>query len=174
MKKSAKPIAIALLTLFSLQLLTSCFGKFPLTRKVYEFNAGLMGNDLTGRLVRTLIFWVLNIIPVYSIASLIDLIILNLIEFWTGTNPLSMAPGQTETQKITMNGIDYSLTASKNQFTMEVLNGKLANTKHTVNINSNGTITAVRNGNEVKIADYSLQFASNESINKNLVFVSSN
>ena len=41
---------------------------------------------------RELVFLCLYVIPVYPIAGAIDLIIVNSIEFWTGTNPLNGEP----------------------------------------------------------------------------------
>ncbi|MBP8878130.1 MAG: DUF3332 family protein, partial [Flavobacteriales bacterium] len=79
---------------------TGCFGEFALVRKVYEWNDNLSDS----KFVKTLVFYVLNIIPVYGIASFIDVVILNLIEFWSGSNPLSMNEGDYEMQMATMKG----------------------------------------------------------------------
>jgi hypothetical protein len=76
-------------------MLTACFGKFALTRKIYEWN-----DSFDNKFLKTLLFYGLNIIPVYGIGGAVDFFILNLIEFWTGSNPLSMAPGQKEKQVI--------------------------------------------------------------------------
>ena len=65
------------LALFS----TGCFGSFPITHKVYDFNA-----SVGGKFVQTLVFWVFIIIPVYGVATLIDAVIFNLIDFWAGGN----------------------------------------------------------------------------------------
>lgn len=54
-----------------------CFGHFPLTRAVYNFNNGIS----TG-ILRNLVFWAFLIIPVYSIAATVDAVVLNLLEFW--------------------------------------------------------------------------------------------
>ncbi len=67
-----------------------CFGKFALVRKVYGFNDSInAGSGLINRFVKTLVFYVFCFLPVYGIAGLIDVVILNLIEFWTGSNPLA-------------------------------------------------------------------------------------
>lgn len=69
----------------------NCFGKFALVRKVYTFNDSInAGGGLLGRFVKTLVMYALLWIPVYGIASLVDLIIFNLIEFWTGSNMLGL------------------------------------------------------------------------------------
>jgi hypothetical protein len=66
---------------------TGCFGKFSLTRKLYTWNASVGGN----KWVSNLVFWGLCIIPVYQLAGLGDAVVLNAVEFWTGTNPVADA-----------------------------------------------------------------------------------
>jgi hypothetical protein len=99
---------------------TSCFGSFELIQKIYEFNDGASDS----KFVKTLLFYVLVIIPVYSIAGFLDIVIFNLIEFWSGSNPLAMTEGEMEQEMITLNGNDYLVTATKNQFKFEKLNGE--------------------------------------------------
>jgi hypothetical protein len=67
----------------SVSVLSGCFGSFLLVRNLYEFNA-----DVENEYLRSLLFWGLIIIPVYEFAALGDAVVLNVIEFWTGENPL--------------------------------------------------------------------------------------
>lgn len=78
---------VALALVISMFTLTNaaCFGKFELTRKIYNFNEGISGNWF----VRTLMMWVLLIVPIYAIGSFLDFFIFNLIECFTGSNVLS-------------------------------------------------------------------------------------
>lgn len=101
---------------------TGCFGEFALVKKVYEWNDDLSDS----KFVKTLVFWVLNIIPVYGIASFIDVVILNLIEFWSGSNPLSMVEGEHEIQLTTIKGVEYRIEATKDTFTTTQLSGEQA------------------------------------------------
>ena len=101
---------------------TGCFGEFALVRKVYDWNDGLSDS----KFVKTLVFWVLNIIPVYGVASFIDVVILNLIEFWSGSNPLSMNEGDYEMQMATINGDQFKIEATKDTFTTTQLSGEKA------------------------------------------------
>lgn len=70
-----------------LPFLMSCYGHFPLTRAIYRMNghaAQSLGEDNTGRkLIQTVVMWVLIIVPVYEVGTFADLVVLNLIEFWT-------------------------------------------------------------------------------------------
>jgi hypothetical protein len=100
---------------------SGCFGEFALVRKVYNWNA-----DIGGKFVNTLVFYLLNIIPVYGIAGFVDFVILNLIEFWSGSNPMSMNEGDYEMQLATIKGVDYKIEATKDTFTTTQLSGDQA------------------------------------------------
>lgn len=109
---------IALLSLGFAQ--TGCFGEFALTRKAYDWHASI-GN----KWVRSLLLW----IPmglVYSITAMVDAVILNLIEFWSGTNPMAMQEGDYEMQLATVNGVEYRMEATKDTFTTTQLTGAAA------------------------------------------------
>ena len=67
---------------------TACIGRMATSGIVGKFNLSVT-EDKWGR---ELTFLALYIIPVYPIAGAIDLIIVNSIEFWTGTNPISGEP----------------------------------------------------------------------------------
>jgi hypothetical protein len=122
MKKAfIKPIAYTMLGLFSLTQ-TGCFGGFHLTRKVWSFNDGISSNNF----VKTIVFYVLNIIPVYGIAGFVDVVILNLIEFWTGSNPLAMNEGDVEIDIIEKDGVAYEFMVTKNKYQITTLNGEKA------------------------------------------------
>lgn len=101
---------------------TGCFGEFALTRKVWEWNDDISDS----KFVKTLLFYVMNIIPVYGIAAFVDVVILNLIEFWSGSNPMSMNEGDYEMQMATVNGEQFKLEATKDTFTTTQLTGEKA------------------------------------------------
>jgi hypothetical protein len=78
-----------------------------------------------GKWVNELVFLVLLVVPVYEISFFIDGIILNSIEFWTGSNPVSMKKGEIEEQLVKgEDGNEYKITASQNQFAVEALTGE--------------------------------------------------
>jgi len=80
-------LSLAALLALSAAGSAGCFGKFNLTRKLYTWNAGVGGN----KWVSNLVFWGLCIIPVYQLAGLGDVVVLNAVEFWTGSNPVADA-----------------------------------------------------------------------------------
>ena len=98
---------------------TGCFGGFELTKKVWEFN----DNTFENKFLKTLFFYVLNIVPVYGIAGFLDVVIFNLIEFWSGSNPIAMEEGQIEEQYAKIKGEDYKITATKNKLSFQKVNG---------------------------------------------------
>jgi len=103
---------------------SSCIGSFKLTNKVHHWNQNL-GN----KFVNELVFLVFVIVPVYEISLLIDGVILNLIEFWTGSNPMAMNAGEHETKIVEQNGVKYQVTASQNRFDFIQLEGPQKGTK---------------------------------------------
>ena len=118
MKKFSKPAMIIALCALSITQ-SGCFGEFALTRKAYDWHASI-GN----KFVRSLLLW----IPmgfVYSITAMVDAVILNLIEFWSGSNPLSMNEGDHEMQLLTIKGVDYRIDATKDTFTTTQLSGEM-------------------------------------------------
>jgi hypothetical protein len=100
---------------------TGCFGEFALTRKVYDFHDNLTDS----KFLKSLLFWIPGGL-VYYIAGMLDVVIFNLIEFWSGSNPLSMNVGEYEMQMATINGEDFKIEATKDTFTTTQLTGDKA------------------------------------------------
>ncbi len=86
MKHTLKSIVCALLLA---GMLAGCYGSFNLTRKVWKWNGGV-----GDKWVNELVFLVINIVPVYGAAAFIDVIVLNSVEFWQGTNPVTAENAQ--------------------------------------------------------------------------------
>jgi len=103
MSRFMRLLAVVLvLTVFALSM-ASCAGKFALTHKLLNWNLSL--NKWLGSFV----MFVFIILPVYGISALIDWVILNVIEFYGGSNPVgSTATPQTQTARI--DGRQISMT----------------------------------------------------------------
>jgi hypothetical protein len=84
MKKRFIPVAVCLIC--GSMLFSSCVGSFALFNKVATWNRGV-----STKFVNELIFLALNIVPVYEVATFVDAVVLNSIEFWKGENPLAKA-----------------------------------------------------------------------------------
>lgn len=66
-------------------VLSGCYGKNACFNKLHDWN-GTLGN----KWLNSIVHFFLNIFPVYMIClGLIDGLVLNTIEFWTGSNPLA-------------------------------------------------------------------------------------
>ena len=65
-------------------LFSSCIGSFGLHGKLLSWNEGV-GN----KFVNELVYLAFNIIPVYPLCYLADALVINSIEFWTGSNPMA-------------------------------------------------------------------------------------
>ena len=85
--------------------LQGCYGKFALTRKVYALNG-----EVRDKFLRSGLTWVFLIVPVYGVAGLVDFVVLNTVEFWSGKNPV--AEGEKNFQYV--DGADrYDIHARK-------------------------------------------------------------
>jgi hypothetical protein len=113
-----------------------CIGRFELTRKVYQFNREVDPN----KWIQWLAFLVLNVVPVYGFAVMIDAIFANSVEFWTGENPVTadagnarrvvhgpggevvtmtrLAPGVMDVDMVTTDGMRSELTVVMEQDTV--------------------------------------------------------
>ena len=62
---------------------TGCFGTFPLTRTVYDFNTDVSNN----KFVQWLVFLGFIILPAYEVSAVVDAFVLNAVEFWRKNPP---------------------------------------------------------------------------------------
>ena len=77
--------AIIALLCASVLVLSGCHGSYGLTKKLLRWN-GTLGNKWLNSCVHFLM-WV---VPIYPISlGLVDWLVLNTVEFWTGSNPLA-------------------------------------------------------------------------------------
>ena len=66
-------------------VLSGCYGKNACFNKLHDWN-GTLGDKWINSIVHFFLFW----LPVYGICLfLVDGLVLNTIEFWTGSNPLA-------------------------------------------------------------------------------------
>lgn len=119
MKRHYLSVAVAL-ALAGSMLCTSCIGSFALTNKLLGWN-----RQIGNKFLNELVFFAFWIIPVYEVTALADVVVLNSVEFWSGSNPV---------------------TAST-----RVIEGQ--DGKYLVECDSNGyTITSMNDGSKVRLA----------------------
>lgn len=163
MKKSKLSFAFAWMLSGSI-LLSSCIGSFALVNNLKDWNQGI-GN----KFVNELVFIALHIVPVYEIAVLADVLVINSIEFWSGNNPVANV-GEVKTVKgensdylveTLENG--YSITSEDGEEAMELIYNQEANTWNVV---SDGNSTELIKINEDGTAQ--LYLPDGESMNVTL------
>ena len=98
---------------------SGCYGPFRLTKNLHEWN-GTVGD----KFINSLVFFAFIVIPVYEVAVFIDGVVLNTIEFWTGDNPIAMGENDKDVQIVKRDGNKYRITATKNKFHIEQLQGE--------------------------------------------------
>lgn len=84
---SVRRAAVLSVAAFGLLTTTGCIGSFQLTRKLYAFNTSVSED----KFVQELVFLALAVPQVYSLVAIVDAVFPNLVEFWTGTNPVASA-----------------------------------------------------------------------------------
>jgi hypothetical protein len=108
MKKNLfKQVVVLLLVATMAMMSVGCYGSFNLTKKVYNWN-GSLGN----KWVVEVVFLACYVVPVYGIAGFIDVVILNSIEFWTGSNPMAAKLNSDDGTTVTFNQEKNEMTIS--------------------------------------------------------------
>lgn len=88
---------------------TSCIGSFRLSNKLLAWN-----RTISNKFVNELVFVAFWILPVYEVSGLADILVLNTIEFWSGTNPVAQGPravdGHDGRYMVECDGHGYTVT----------------------------------------------------------------
>lgn len=109
MKKRYLSVAVVT-ALAGSMLFTSCIGNFALTKKLLGWN-----KQIGNKFVNELVFFAFWVIPVYEVTALADVLVLNSIEFWSGTNPIaqgkSMIDGKDGRYLVECDGKGYTITS---------------------------------------------------------------
>ena len=85
--------------------LQGCYGSMALTRKIYRVNG-----QVQDKYVRSFVTWAFIIVPVYGVSALVDFVVFNTIEFWSGHNPVASAE---KSFQYADNGDTYRVDARK-------------------------------------------------------------
>ena len=139
-------------------LSAGCFGKFQLTRKLYDIN-----QSIDEKYVRSAATW-LFVIP-YAVTGLLDFVVFNVIEFWTGENPVASAP----VTKVYAQGngktvLTLSRDGSGTVAVIERYEGERLVSTLRVRDDGRGKIAAVETAAGRKVREVSAVSASDESV----------
>lgn len=110
----------ATLLLAGTLLAGSCVGSFSLFNKVAQWNKNATGN----KFLNELIFIVIS--PAYAVCGVADLLVLNTIEFWSGSNPVAANVGKTY-DVMGSDGKMYAVTNLKDGYEIKDKDGNLVN-----------------------------------------------
>ncbi|MBD5244991.1 MAG: DUF3332 domain-containing protein [Bacteroides sp.] len=109
MRKTYLTVALAI-TLAGSMMLSSCIGSFSLTGKLLSWN-----RQVGNKFVNELVFFAFWILPVYEVSALADVLVLNSIEFWSGTNPVAKGKKQIDGRDgrylVECDGKGYTITS---------------------------------------------------------------
>ena len=114
-------------------LFSSCIGSFGLWSQLKDWNQSL-GN----KFVNEIVFLAFHIVPVYEVAYLADVIVLNSIEFWSGSNPMAnvgdvkKVKGENGNYLVKTLENGYSITKEGETTAMELVYDKELNTWNVV------------------------------------------
>ncbi len=106
-------------TLIASMSLSSCIGSFALTNKLLSWN-----NNINNKFVNELVFAVFWIIPVYEVSALADILVLNSIEFWSGSSPVtsqkSVIDGKDGKYLVERDSKGYTITSMTDKSTVRL------------------------------------------------------
>lgn len=109
MKKKYFTVAAVALCAGSL-MFSSCIGSFALTNKLLSWN-----KQVGSKFVNELVFVAFWILPVYEVSALADVLVINSIEFWSGSNPVAQGrtviDGQDGRYLVDCDGKGYTITS---------------------------------------------------------------
>ena len=109
MKKRYLSVALVV-ALAGSMVMTSCIGSFSLTNKLLSWN-----RQVGNKFVNELVFFAFWIIPVYEVSALADVLVINSIEFWSGTNPVAkgkkVVDGHDGRYLVECDGKGYTITS---------------------------------------------------------------
>lgn len=104
-------LVIALIGSFGL---TSCIGSFSMTKRVLNWN-----KTVGSKFVNELVFFAFWILPVYEVTGLVDILVLNSIEFWSGSNPMAkgtkIIEGQDGRYLVKCDGKGYTIISENDK-----------------------------------------------------------
>ena len=159
--RKTKIAAISILLCGSL-LFSSCIGSFGLWNQMKSWN-----QNISNKFVNEIVFFAFHVVPVYEVSYLVDVLVLNSIEFWSGSNPLAdvgtvkTVEGQNGEYLVRTNKDGYTITKKGEKYSLELIYDTQEKTWNAIcdnnsfeimTVNDNGTITVkLQDGNSITV-----------------------
>ena len=127
-------------------LFSSCIGSFGLHSKLVNWN-----QSIGTKFVNELVYLACNIIPVYPVCYLADALVINSIEFWSGSNPMAnvgdvkKVKGENGNYMVKTLENGYSITKEGETASMDLIYNKEANTWNVVANGENAELIKMNN-----------------------------
>lgn len=113
-----KHLKVSALLLAATLLTSSCVGSFSLFNHVAKWNT----HATKSKFLNEIIFLLIS--PAYAVCGVADLLVLNTIEFWSGSNPMAQKVGTT--QQITgKDGLIYAVTTLRDGYEVKSPKGEV-------------------------------------------------
>jgi len=154
MKKISLKVAVCLLS--GSFLFSSCFvGQFGLFNKYVDWQTNMTDNKYVNAIIGFIIGPIVG-----SVCLLADTLVLNSIEFWSGSNPIQANIGKTQ-QVMGQDGRYYAVTTLKNGYEVKAPTGEITYFIHNA---ENDSWSMEQNGVQKEI----FRFDSNGNIQANI------
>ena len=112
-----KQIKVSALFLAATLLTTSCVGSFSLFNRVAKWNTHATGSKFLNEIIFILIS------PAYAVCGVADLLVLNTVEFWSGSNPMAQKVGTTQ-EVLGKDGRYYAVTTLSDGYEVKCPDGE--------------------------------------------------
>ena len=113
MRKTYFSVALVI-ALATSMLTSSCIGSFSLFGHLRDWN-----EQVSDKFVNELVFIAFWIIPVYEVAFAADILVINSIEFWSGSNPIAsgkkVIDGKDGRYLVECDGKGYTITSENDK-----------------------------------------------------------
>lgn len=163
-------------------LFSSCIGSFGLFNRLNSWN-----QSVGTKFVNELVFLAFNILPVYGVAYFADALVINSIEFWSGSNPMAnvgdvkKVKGENGNYLVKTLENGYSITKEGETASMDLIYDKEANTWNVVangesaeliKMNNNGTADLfLPNGEKMNVTlDAQGMMAARQAVTSDFMF----
>lgn len=110
---------VAFLLMGSL-LSSSCIGSYSLFNKYAKWQCNMTSNKFVNAIVGFILMPIVG-----SVCLFVDSVVLNTIEFWSGSNPVSANVGKTQ-QVLGSDGVLYAVTTLKNGYEVKAPSGEVS------------------------------------------------
>jgi len=106
--------------LLSVFFSSNCFGRFTLVQKVHGINDDLnIGEGKINVFTKSIFMILMGVVQLYTGAIVLDILFLNLVEFWTEKNPLTVDTSHLKKQTLA-DGSQIEFTHKKDSFQFSV------------------------------------------------------